>query len=156
MDVAQRSLPAQRTPDPPAAPAIRWGILAPGWIAQQFAAALRRGTRQQIVAIGSRNLDRARAFADEFGATAAYGSYQELVNDPQVDIVYVASPHSEHRRQARLALEAGKPVLVEKAPMAGEEDGTSLNRKCTWVSCDGFPEPPVARSPEEGPRREGS
>ena len=98
-----------------AAPAIRWGILAPGWIAQQFAAALRRGTRQEIVAVGSRNLDRARAFADEHGATTAYGSYEELVHDPQIDIVYVASPHSEHHRQARLALEAGKPVLVEKA-----------------------------------------
>jgi predicted dehydrogenase len=98
-----------------AAPAVRWGILAPGWIAQQFTTALRRGTRQEIVAVGSRNLDRARAFADDCGAPAAYGSYQELVSDPEVDIVYVASPHSEHHRQARLALEAGKPVLVEKA-----------------------------------------
>jgi predicted dehydrogenase len=98
-----------------AAPSLRWGILAPGWIAGQFAAALRRGTKQQIVAIGSRNLDRARAFAAEHGATTAYGCYEDLVHDPQVDVVYVASPHSEHHRQARLALEAGKPVLVEKA-----------------------------------------
>jgi predicted dehydrogenase len=113
--VKQRRLPAPRSPDPMAAPALRWGILAPGWIAGQFAAALRRGTRQQIAAVGSRNLDRARAFAAEHGAPAAYGSYDELVHDPQVDIVYVASPHSEHHRQARLALEAGKPVLVEKA-----------------------------------------
>ena len=110
-----RRLPPPRIPDPMAAPALRWGILAPGWIAQQFADALRRGTRQEIVAIGSRNLDRARAFADEHGATAAYGSYEELVHDPAVDIVYIASPHSEHHRQARLALGAGKPVLVEKA-----------------------------------------
>jgi predicted dehydrogenase len=98
-----------------AAPPLRWGILAPGWIAGQFAAALRRGTRQRIAAVGSRNLDRARTFADEHGAPTAYGSYDELVHDPHVDIVYVASPHSEHHRQARLALEAGKPVLVEKA-----------------------------------------
>ena len=98
-----------------AAPPLRWGILAPGWIAGQFAAALRRGTRQRIAAVGSRNLDRARAFADEHGAPTAYGSYDALVDDPHVDIVYVASPHSEHHRQARLALEAGKPVLVEKA-----------------------------------------
>ena len=98
-----------------AAPPLRWGILAPGWIAGQFAAALRRGTRQRIAAVGSRNLDRARAFADEHGAPTAYGSYDALVHDPRVDIVYVASPHSEHHRQARLALEAGKPVLVEKA-----------------------------------------
>lgn len=94
---------------------MRWGILAPGWIAQQFAAALRRDARQEIVAVGSRNLDRARTFAAEHGATTAYGSYEELVHDPRVDIVYVASPHSEHHRQARLALGAGKPVLAEKA-----------------------------------------
>ncbi len=97
------------------APAVRWGILAPGWIANLFCTALRQGTRQEIAAVGSRNAERAKAFADEFGAAAAYGSYQELVNDPQVDIVYVASPHSEHHQQARLALEAGKAVLVEKA-----------------------------------------
>ena len=113
--MVQRSLPAPRTPDPLTAPPVRWGILAPGWIAGQFAAALREGTRQEIVAVGSRSLDRARAFADEWGAPAAYGSYQELVDDPQVDIVYVASPHSEHHQQTRLALEAGKPALVEKA-----------------------------------------
>ena len=92
-----------------------WGVLAPGWIAGQFAAALRRGTRQEIVAAGSRSFHRARAFAEEHGAPTAYGSYDELVHDPQVDIVYIASPHSEHHRQARLALKAGKPVLVEKA-----------------------------------------
>ena len=113
--MAQRSLPAPRTPDPMAAPPVRWGILAPGWIAGQFAGALRRGTRQEIVAVGCRSLERARAFADEWGAGAAYGSYQELVDDPRVDIVYVASPHSEHHQQARLVLEAGKPALVEKA-----------------------------------------
>ena len=113
--MTHRELPPSRVPDPMDAPALRWGVLAPGWIAQQFATALRQGTRQQIVAVGSRNLVRARAFADQHGAPAAYGSYDELVHDPQVDIVYVASPHSEHHRQARLALEAGKPVLVEKA-----------------------------------------
>jgi len=98
-----------------AAPSVRWGILAPGGIAHNFAAALRRGTQQEVVAVGSRNLERARTFADEFGAPAAYGSYEELLADPQVDVVYVASPHSEHHRQTRLALEAGKPALVEKA-----------------------------------------
>ena len=76
--MTQRRLPAPRTPDPMAAPPLRWGILAPGWIAGQFAAALRRGTRQRIAAVGSRNLDRARAFADEHGAPTAYGSYDEL------------------------------------------------------------------------------
>lgn len=113
--MTERTLPASRTPDPYAAPPVRWGILAPGGIARAFATGLRRGTRQEITAVGSRSLDRAKAFADEFGATTAHGSYEELVNDPAVDIVYVASPHSEHHTQTRLALEAGKAVLVEKA-----------------------------------------
>ncbi|MBP2327848.1 putative dehydrogenase [Kibdelosporangium banguiense] len=109
------TLPAPRTPDPMEAPAVRWGILAPGWIARLFCTALRDGTRQEIVAVGSRGFDRAKLFADDFGAPSAYGSYEGLVNDPNVDIIYVASPHSEHYAHARLALEAGKPVLVEKA-----------------------------------------
>ncbi|MFC4945900.1 Gfo/Idh/MocA family protein [Pseudonocardia sp. GCM10023141] len=108
-------LPVPRTPDPRTAPVARWGILAPGGIARGFATALREGTGQEIVAVGSRTVERAKAFADEYGVTAAYGSYAEVVNHPDVDIVYVASPHSEHHAQARLALEAGKPVLVEKA-----------------------------------------
>lgn len=113
--ITDRRLPTARTTDPYEAPVVRWGILGPGGIARSFATALRRGTRQEISAVGSRSIERARAFADEFGATTAHGSYAELVNDPDVDIVYVATPHSEHHAQARLALEAGKPVLIEKA-----------------------------------------
>ncbi|CCH75867.1 GFO/IDH/MOCA family oxidoreductase [Nostocoides japonicum T1-X7] len=109
------TLPEPRTPDPMDAPPLRWGILAPGGIARTMAAALRAATRQEIVAVGSRDLGRARAFADEFGIGTAYGSYAELVADPSVDVVYVASPHSEHRDQTLLALDAGKHVLVEKA-----------------------------------------
>lgn len=108
-------LPPPTTPDPMQAPALRWGILAPGGIARSFAAALHAGTTQEIVACGSRSLDRAREFASEFGGFTAYGSYDELVADPQVDIVYVASPHSAHHEHALLALRAGKHVLVEKA-----------------------------------------
>lgn len=109
------TLPTPRTPDPMDAPPLRWGVLAPGGIARAFAAALRAGTTQQLQAVASRNLDRAQAFADDFGVVTAYGSYAELVEDPDVDAVYVASPHSEHQAQALLALGAGKPVLVEKA-----------------------------------------
>ncbi|PRY61541.1 putative dehydrogenase [Knoellia remsis] len=109
------TLPSPRTPDPRTAPVLRWGILAPGGIARTMASALRAETEQVIQAVGSRDLARAQGFADEFGAHTAYGSYDELVADPDVDIVYVASPHSEHREHARLALDAGKPVLVEKA-----------------------------------------
>ena len=108
-------LPTPRTPDPRSAPARRWGILAPGGIARAFAYAVRTHTGQQLVAAGSRSWQRAQAFADEFEIPRAYGSYQELVDDPEVDIVYVSSPHSEHRDHALLAISAGKHVLVEKA-----------------------------------------
>lgn len=107
-------LPVSRIPDPHDAPSLRWGILAPGWIAGQMAAALQRSS-QKVVAVGSRSAERARRFADTYGIEHAYGSYDALVSDPDVDVVYVASPHSEHRAQALLAIEAGKHVLVEKA-----------------------------------------
>lgn len=98
------------------APSLRWGILAPGGIARTFAQALAARTTQRIVAVGSRNKARAQGFVDEFASSAtAHGSYEDLVADPDVDIVYVASPHSEHREHALLAIEAGKHVLVEKA-----------------------------------------
>lgn len=94
--------------------AIRWGILAPGGIAEaQTKDLLAAG--HTVTAVGSRSVDRARSFADRFGIPTAHGSYEELVTDPDVDAVYVASPHSEHYPHARLALEAGKHVLVEKA-----------------------------------------
>jgi len=109
------SFPLARTPNPMDAPPLRWGVLAPGRIAGSFVDALSRHTRQQVVAAGSRSLDRARAFADRFGIERAYSSYEELVGDPDIDAVYVASPHSEHAAQALLAISAGKPVLIEKA-----------------------------------------
>jgi predicted dehydrogenase len=108
-------LPAPRTADPRTAPALRWGILAPGWIARGWVSAVRTNTSQNIVAVGSRDLARAQAFAADFGIERAYGSYEELVADPQIDVIYIASPHSEHHRQALLAIAAGKHVLVEKA-----------------------------------------
>jgi predicted dehydrogenase len=101
--------------DPMTAPAIRWGILGPGGIAHRFAHEVGKYTKSTIVAVGSRDADRARSFADEFHIDRAYGSYEELVADPDLDAVYVSSPHSEHHDHALLALHAGKPVLVEKS-----------------------------------------
>jgi predicted dehydrogenase len=109
------TLPTSRIPDPIDAPAIRWGVLAPGGIAHDWVTALHATTRSRVVAVGSRSLERAQAFADEFGVERAHGSYESLVGDPEIDAVYVASPHSEHHDHALLALGAGKPVLVEKA-----------------------------------------
>ncbi len=108
-------LPPPRTPDPRDAPALRWGILGAGGIAASMVEALQTGTTQQVVAIGSRDVDRARAFAERFGIRRAHGSYDELVDDDEVDAVYVATPHSEHRDHSLLAIAAGKHVLVEKA-----------------------------------------
>ena len=97
-----------------AAPPLRWGVLGTGWIAEKFAVALHRHTRQRVYAVGSRSVASARRFADAVGAEAAYGSYDELVGDPAVDVVYVATPHPMHLPNALLAVEAGKHVLVEK------------------------------------------
>ena len=102
-------------PDPIAAPPLRWGILAPGRIASTFATAVARDTRSSVVAVGSRNGERATAFAALHDVSTAYGSYADLVADERVDAVYIASPHSEHRAHALMALSAGRPVLVEKA-----------------------------------------
>ena len=109
------SLPRPRTPDPADAPPVNWGIIAPGGIASAFVSAAKTFTRQRFVACGSSSLERARAFADRFDIPAAYGSYEQLVADPAVQAVYVASPHTFHFEQAKMALEAGKHVLVEKS-----------------------------------------
>jgi predicted dehydrogenase len=116
-----RSLPASRVPEPRSAPALRWGVIGTGWIAERFVAALQASTGQQVVAVASRGLDRATAFADRMGIPAAFGSYREVVAGDTVDIVYVATEHIAHLDCARTALLAGKPVLVEK-PLAINAD----------------------------------
>ncbi|GAB2519161.1 Gfo/Idh/MocA family protein [Paramicrobacterium agarici] len=105
--------------------ALRWGILAPGGIARTFTKDLQLNGFA-VTAVGSRSLERSRAFAEEFGIERAHGSYEELVADPEVDVVYVASPHSLHAAQATLALEAGKHVLVEKAFTVTEDEARAL------------------------------
>lgn len=98
------------------------GVLGTGWIAEKFTGALHRHTRQRVYAVGSRSVASARRFADAVGAEAAYGSYEELVADAAVDVVYVATPHPLHLPNALLAIEAGKHVLVEKPiALSGDE-----------------------------------
>jgi len=104
-----------RTPDPRTAPSIRWGILGAGRIAASFVDAVGAHTRAQVVAVGSRNRDRAQRFATAHAIPTTHLGYEALVEDPQVDVVYVATPHSEHLEHALLAIRAGKHVLVEKA-----------------------------------------
>lgn len=93
---------------------IRWGILAPGRIARKFAADLREVEGNTLWAVGSRSMERARAFAAEFGAQRAFGSYKELMACGEIDVVYVASPHSEHMAHTLDSLEQGLAVLCEK------------------------------------------
>ncbi|HEV7623032.1 MAG TPA: Gfo/Idh/MocA family oxidoreductase [Amnibacterium sp.] len=91
-----------------------WGILATGWIAQTFTQDL-QDAGMRVAAVGSRTAERAQAFADERGIPHAHGSWEALAADPTVDVVYVATPHPFHAEGARIALEHGKHVLVEKS-----------------------------------------
>lgn len=92
---------------------LGWGILATGWIADLFAQDLLL-LELRVAAVGSRSVEKAREFASRFGNPKAFGSYEALVADPDVDIIYVATPHPMHAEAALLALNAGKHVLVEK------------------------------------------
>lgn len=102
-------------PDPRSAPALRWGVLGAGGIASVFTEAVTQHTQSAVVAVGSRAQERADEFAARHGIATAHGSYEALVADPDVEVVHVASPHSEHLEHALLAIAAGKHVLVEKA-----------------------------------------
>lgn len=97
---------------------LRIGIIGAGWIAEKAAITLNGLTECECYAIASRNLEKAEAFANQWNVTRAYGSYAELLADPNVDLVYVATPHSHHFDVTRQALLADKPCLVEKAFMA--------------------------------------
>lgn len=97
---------------------LRIGIIGAGWIAEKAAITLNGLTECECYAIASRSLEKADAFANQWNVTRAYGSYAELLADPNVDLVYVATPHSHHFDVTRQALLADKPCLVEKAFMA--------------------------------------
>src|SRR5450631_3519178 len=96
--------------------AIRWGFLGAGGIAASMAADLHNGNNI-LHAVAARDEGRAAAFAARFGASRSHGSYRAVIEDPDVDIVYIATTHPFHRQLALSAIEAGKPVLVEK-PLA--------------------------------------
>lgn len=97
---------------------LRVGIIGAGWIAEKAAITLNGLTDCEAYAIASRSREKAEAFAEKWKMRKAYGSYSELIADPSVDLVYVATPHSHHYDVTREALMAGKPCLVEKAFMA--------------------------------------
>lgn len=114
---------------------VRWGIVGTGRVARNFAADLRHAPEAEIVAVASRDAARAEAFArDVGGAARAHGSYEALAADPAVEVAYIATPNSCHRRDALLCIEAGKTVLCEKpftlnAREAGEVIAAARRRR---------------------------
>lgn len=106
--------------DTPTTP-VRWGILGAGRIAGIFANDLPFAEGAELLAVGSRDIDKANRFADEHDIPRRYGSYEELAADPDVDVVYVATPHPAHHDATIMCLEAGKHVLCEK-PLAMNPD----------------------------------
>ena len=129
---------------------IRWGILATGKIAHAFATDLAQVPGAVLAAVGSRRPESAQAFAEQYGTPEsgtprAYGSYEELVTDPDVDVIYIATPHSFHLENARLCFEAGKHVLCEKPltlSVADSEQMVALAREhglflmeAMWTAC---------------------
>lgn len=91
-----------------------WAIIGPGRIAQKFASDLKLLPNAALYAVGSRSIDRSKNFANQFGFKKAYGSYQEVAEDPDVDIIYIASPHVGHYQDSLLCLRNKKAVLCEK------------------------------------------
>lgn len=124
---------------------IGWGVLGTGRIARKVAADLALVDGAELVAVGSRTLASAEAFAASYGGAAAHGSYEALVADPAVEVVYIASPHALHLEHARLAFEAGKHVLCEKpvtVTVAEAEEMVALARRhdrflmeAMWTAC---------------------
>lgn len=114
MTSAPLVLPTPRSQPLRGGPVLRWGVVAPGGIAADFVRALHTHTDQRVVSVASRSSDRAAQFAQQHGIARSHGGYTELYADPDVQIVYVASPHSEHLRLATDAIAAGKHVLIEK------------------------------------------
>jgi predicted dehydrogenase len=103
---------------------IRWGIVGPGRIAESVIGDFRHVPAARPVAVGSRSIERSQAFAEKHGLERAYGSYDELINDDDVDALYIATPHPQHLHPALAAIKAGKAVLIEKtftATVAGAE-----------------------------------
>lgn len=94
---------------------IRWGILGCGKISRKFASDLALVEGAKLTALGARELSTAEEFAREFPATHVHGSYEELVSNPDVDVIYIGTPHGLHREHTLLCLNHGKAVLCEKA-----------------------------------------
>lgn len=108
---------------------INFGIIGPGRIARKFAESLEAVDNGKLYAVASNNKERANNFAKEFNAEKSYFTYNDLVNDPSVDVVYIATPHRFHAEQCHLALDAGKHVICEKPVTVNAKDAEELLNK---------------------------
>ncbi|MCX7985970.1 MAG: Gfo/Idh/MocA family oxidoreductase [Bacteroidales bacterium] len=108
---------------------IHWGILGTGRIAEKFAMDLQHVNNAQLYAVGSRTMEQAKMFANKYNVPLAYGSYTELVADPNIDIIYIASPHVFHAEHTLLCLDAGKAVLCEKPFAMNASQVSTMIRK---------------------------
>lgn len=107
---------------------LKVGILGAGHIAQKMATTLMGMKEAELYAVAARELSRAEQFDDEFHAQKAYGNYEALADDPDIDLIYIATPHSHHFGPARMCLLKGKPVLCEKAFTANAREAEELIR----------------------------
>ena len=138
---------------------VRWGILSTAHINRKLLAGAALSSEVEVVAVGSRDLARARAFADEHGIPAAYGSYEELLADPAVEAIYNPLPNTMHCEWSIRALEAGKHVLCEK-PMSSsvaevEEAFAAAERTGFLLTRGVHVPPPPAGEASRGARRRG-
>lgn len=108
---------------------IRWGILGLGKIAHKFAADLIKLPQCELIAVGSSSINKAKAFATQFYAEHAFGSYEDLVRCPEIDVIYIATPHTYHKKHTLLCLEAGKHVLCEKPFALNQHEVAEMNAK---------------------------
>lgn len=120
------SLPEPRPLFTTAVPSLRWGVVGTGSIAGRFVQALRLHSSQQVVAVAARDVERSALFAARHGIPGCPATPAELVDDPDVDVVYIATPHSSHRDLALLAIGRGKHVLIEKPIAASAAEAAEI------------------------------
>ena len=105
---------------------LKLGILGTGWIADKMAVTLAGMNCAVSYAVASRSKEKAENFAKKYSFSKAYGSYEELADDPEVDLIYIATPHSHHFENSKMCLLKGKPVLCEKALTVNAEEAEEL------------------------------
>lgn len=119
---------------------LNWGIIGTGWIATEMGDAL-NAVNGEIYAVCDTTLERAQEYANKYGVTQAYGSAEELLNDPKVDIVYIATPHNLHYQLLKVSLEHGKHVFCEKSITVNSrqlEECRRIAEEKKLVICDGM------------------